>query len=302
MTAVRQLDRLLLDWHDPAVRGLPWRGTRDPYGIMVSEVMTQQTQAERAAASWVSFMRRFPTVSGLASAPVGEVVVAWQGLGYNRRAVNLHRCAQIIQARHAGVVPEDGADLQALPGLGPYTVRAIQSFAFGHDEIPVDTNVARVLSRVDNQVLARPQAQERADGLTGRGSGSATAAALMDLGATICTARAARCGECPLAGICAWQGGPGADPAAGGAHRPRAQSIFEGSRRQARGRVVAAMRLGPVPLDVALQLAGPGGEDLLNGLIGDGLAEVVPRGFALPGWGGKSAAEEVTDPARDVWR
>lgn len=269
-------------WHATTTRDLPWRtdGT-SPWGILVSEVMTQQTQAERAAPRWRSFMDRFPTVHEVADADVGEVIDEWAGLGYNRRAVSLHAAARAVVDDHGGQVPDDLDGLLALPGVGPYTARAVLAFAHGRDVVPVDTNVARVLARLTATVLDRPTAQDWADEVATYADGPGIATALMDFGAGTCTARAPSCTTCPVAPRCAWAG-EGPDPAASGAHRPRPQGRFEGSARQARGRLVAAMRTGPVPHADALALAGDHGEDLLAALVADGLARQTADGFALP--------------------
>ncbi|HUG84477.1 MAG TPA: hypothetical protein VMM13_07920 [Euzebya sp.] len=272
----------LLAWHDPADRRLAWRWTTDPYAVLVSEVMAQQTQAARAAQAWTGFMRRFPTVQHLAAAPAADVIQAWEGLGYNRRAVNLHRCAQAVVAHHGGALPEDLAALQALPGVGPYTARAVLAFAFGRDVVPVDTNIARVLARVADRVLTRPQAQRLADDLAADGHGPGLSAALMDLGAGLCTARRPRCADCPLLTACSWAGGTAPDPAALGGHRPRPQGTFDGSARQARGRIVTAVRAGPIEEVAALALAGEHGRVLLDRLVADGLVQREGSGFALP--------------------
>jgi A/G-specific adenine glycosylase len=285
----------LLSWHDPHARRLAWRATHDPYAVLVSEIMAQQTQAARAATAWTAFMGRFPTVTALAEAPASAVIEAWQGLGYNRRAVNLHRCAQQVVADHGGVVPDQLGDLLALPGIGPYTARAVLAFAFDRDVMPVDTNVARVLSRVTGAALTRPRAQAMADDLARDGRGPRLAAALMDLGATTCTARRPGCEDCPLRLACRWAGGPDDDPAATGAHRPRPQPTFDGSRRQARGRIVAALRDGPIRHDDAVAMAGGHG-GLLDALVADGLVVRTASGFALPGWSGK-APDETNPPS-----
>ncbi|WP_370326986.1 A/G-specific adenine glycosylase [Euzebya sp.] len=279
-------DRVLA-WHDPATRRLPWRAGTTPYGVLVSEIMAQQTQAERAAAAWTAFMRAFPTPAALAAAPVADVITAWQGLGYNRRAVNLHRCATALVAHHGGEVPDDLEALLALPGIGPYTARAVLAFAFGRDVVGVDTNVARVLARTADRVLGRAEAQRIADDLAGTGRGADLASALMDLGAGTCTARRPRCDTCPLAVVCGWRGGPGPDPAAAGAHRPRAQGTWTGSSRQARGRLVDAMRAGPISRGEAAALAGERGQAVIDALIADGLVEATSDGFGLAGWTGR---------------
>jgi A/G-specific adenine glycosylase len=208
---------LLLAWYGEKARKLPWRETRDPYRILVSEVMLQQTQVERVIPRWHAWLERWPTVDALAGAPAGEVIVEWQGLGYNRRAVSLHRAAQHVAA-HGW--PED---LTELPGVGPYTAAAVGNFAFGRDVLPVDVNIARI--------------QER----TGEQFDGGCAQALFDLGATICVARIPRCGECPLAELC---------PSRGRRYEPlRKQSAFEGSFRQRRALALRAVAAGEQPAD-----------------------------------------------------
>jgi A/G-specific adenine glycosylase len=200
------VDELLLAWFTEHGRDLPWRRTRDPYSILVSEVMLQQTQVERVVPRYLRWVERWPTATALAEATTADVIREWQGLGYNRRAVNLHRAAQVVAARGW---PDDLAEL---PGVGPYTVAAIANFAFGRPVLPLDTNVRRV--------------QER----TGHGFGPAAAQALMDLGATVCLARVPRCGACPLARAC---------PSRGRRYEPaRRQSRFEGSFRQRRAQTL----------------------------------------------------------------
>jgi A/G-specific adenine glycosylase len=198
----------LLAWFADRGRDLPWRRTRDPYAILVSEVMLQQTQVERVVPRYLRWLERWPTAPALASASTAEVIREWQGLGYNRRAVNLQRAAQVVATRGW---PDD---LTELPGVGPYTAAAVGNFAFGRAVLPVDTNVRRV--------------QER----TGYEFAPAAAQALMDLGATVCLARVPRCGVCPLAAGC---------PSRGRRYEPlRRQSRFEGSFRQRRA---ATLRL-----------------------------------------------------------
>jgi A/G-specific adenine glycosylase len=207
----------LLAWFRETGRDLPWRLTRDPYAILVSEVMAQQTQVERVVPRWQRWLERWPTVDALAAASAGEVIAEWQGLGYNRRALALHRAAQQV-AEHGW--PDD---LTELPGVGRYTADAVACFAFGRDVLPVDVNVRRV--------------QER----TGATFTSGAAQALMDLGATVCLARVPRCGLCPLAGGC---------PSRGRRYEPlRKQGPLEGSFRQRRARALRAVIAGREPGD-----------------------------------------------------
>jgi A/G-specific adenine glycosylase len=207
----------LLTWYAEHGRDLPWRRTRDPYAILVSEVMLQQTQVDRVIPRYLAWLARWPTVDSLAAASAAEAIVAWQGLGYNRRAVQLHRAATLVAERGW---PDD---LTELPGVGPYTAAAVGNFAFGRDVLPVDTNVRRVRERTD----------ERFDG--------SCTQALFDLGATICLARIPRCGACPLAAAC---------PSRGSRYEPqRKQSRFEGSVRQRRAEALRAVAAGTQPGD-----------------------------------------------------
>ncbi len=211
------MKELLLDWYASTGRDLPWRKTRDPYAILVSEVMLQQTQVERVIPRWLAWLERWPRVEALAAARVEDVLREWQGLGYNRRALNLHRAARVI-AEHGW--PDD---LTELPGVGRYTADAVESFALGRPVLPVDTNVLRV--------------QER----TGFSFDHDCGQALMDLGSTVCLARIPRCDACPLAEAC---------PSRGRRYEPlRKQSRFEGSFRQRRAAALKALLSGQPPGD-----------------------------------------------------
>ena len=239
----RRAERTLLAWYETDGRELPWRRTRDPYAILVSEVMLQQTQVSRVLPRYLEWLARWPTVGDLAAASPADVIRAWQGLGYNRRAVNLHRAATQIAARGW---PEQ---LTTLPGVGPYTASAIRRFAFREDILPVDVNVARVLRR------------------TGASFTSASAQALMDLGATVCIARTPRCERCPLAELC---------PSRGVRERPeRKQGPFEGSFRQRRAealRLVSESAFELVQLD----------DEAVRALERDGLVSVREGLVRLP--------------------
>ena len=207
------MEKELLAWYCAVGRDLPWRRTRDPYAILVSEVMLQQTQVERVVPRYERWLARWPTAAALAAASPADVIVEWQGLGYNRRAVALHRTASRIAAEGW---PDD---LTELPGVGPYTAAAIANFAFGENVLPRDVNVDRVERR------------------TGHGFTGAAAQALMDLGASVCLARIPRCDECPLAGDC---------PSRGTRDEPaRKQSRFEGSFRQRRATALRAVADAP---------------------------------------------------------
>jgi A/G-specific adenine glycosylase len=233
----------LLAWYAVHGRDLPWRQTRDPYAILVSEVMLQQTQVERVVPRYRAWLERWPTAGALATATAGDVIREWQGLGYNRRALNLHRAATVIAANGW---PED---LTELPGVGRYTADAVSCFAFGRAVLPVDTNVARLRER------------------TGECFDADCAQALMDLGATVCLARVPRCGICPLADVC---------PSQGRRYEPlRRQSRFEGSFRQRRAATLRLVSAEPRPLE---QLD----REAVLALERDGLVSVADGLAALP--------------------
>ena len=212
--------------------------------------MLQQTQAERVVLHYESFVAAYPTPARCAAAGPAEVVRRWSGLGYNRRALNLARAAAVIVADHGGAVPPDDDALRALPGVGAYTARAVRSQAFGEDIAAVDTNGVRVLARcVAGRPLSVREATALADRVVPAGEGWEFTQSLFDLGATVCVARAPRCGECPVRRLCRWHrdGGPEAAPDPWrGSPAARGQSPFAGSVRQGRGRLVEALRSGPV--------------------------------------------------------
>lgn len=232
------MEELLLAWFDQNQRELPWRRRRDPYAVLVSEVMLQQTQVPRVVPRFEAWMDRWPTVEALSAAGLDEVIRAWQGLGYNRRAVSLHRAARIV-AKHGWPL-----DLTELPGVGRYTADAIRCFSLGDDVLPLDTNVVRVIER------------------TGGEFGPASAEALMDLGRELCLARVPRCGVCPLAASC---------PSRGRRYEPlRKQSRFEGSFRQRRAetlRLVAAGETKRLDVEAVASLAHDGLVEAIGGSV-----------------------------------
>lgn len=280
----------LLGWCEANGRDLPWRRTRDAWAVLVSETMLQQTQVPRVETRFVQFLEEFPTPAVCAAAAAGDVVRSWAGLGYNRRALNLHRCATAVVERHGGELPDDLDALLTLPGVGPYTARAVLVFAFERDIGLVDTNAGRFLSRAGaGRALGRREAQELADALVPAGRGWAWGQAVFDLGALVCVKRAPRCEACPIVGACAWAraGWPQPDPIAGSAGISGGQSTFEGSDRQGRGRLVDALRAGPVLLaDLPAVMGWP--DDVLRAgrvaesLVADGLAVADGELLRLP--------------------
>ena len=266
----------VLTWGMPRLRDLPWRRERDPWAILVAEVMLQQTQAHRVIPKWEAFVAAFPTPAHCAAASLGEVLRLWQGLGYPRRARNLRAAAEAIVDRHGGAVPDELESLTALPGIGPYTARAVLAFAFERDVAVVDTNIARVLARTAGTRLTARQAQAAADELVPRDEGWAWNQILMDLGALVCRP-APNCVECPLDSSCRWAlaGRPRPDPATGSAGVSTSQSRFEGSDRQARGRVLAVLVEGSVPV---LQFD----DRIVASLVADGLVVVTDGVASLP--------------------
>jgi A/G-specific adenine glycosylase len=276
----------LLDWGERTRRDLPWRRTRDPWLVLVSELMLQQTQVPRVVPRFPAFVERFPTPASCAAAGPGDVVTEWAGLGYNRRAVNLHRCAVAVVEGHGGRLPGDLDALLELPGVGPYTARAVLAFAFERDVGVVDTNAARVLARTEGRSLRASEVQAAADVAVPTGAGWAWNQAMLDLGATVCRSSDPRCDDCPVRATCAWHrvGRPEPDPARGLAGASRGQPRFEGSDRQGRGRLVAALSAtGPIPAGAVATVAGWPDDigraaRVADGLVRDGLAHRAPDG------------------------
>ena len=284
----------LLDWYDRCRRDLPWRDPGvTPWQILVSEFMLQQTPVSRVLPIWCDWVERWPTPSATAAASAADVVRAWGKLGYPRRAKRLHECATLIARDHGGVVPDDVDILLTLPGVGSYTARAVACFAY-HQPVPViDTNVRRVVARVVHgraDAAAASTVRDHADVsalLPKDSSAHRFSAALMELGATVCTARAPRCGLCPLSG-CRWRQA-GYPPAQGPARRPQA---YAGTDRQVRGRLLDVLRDNEFPvtraeLDVAWPTDNEQRERALNSLLADGLVILMTDGrFVLVGEAG----------------
>lgn len=282
----------VVDWFAVNARDLPWRRPGfTPWGVLVSEIMLQQTPVARVIPRLEQWLTRWPTPDALAADSPAEAVRAWQSLGYPRRALALHAAAVAISERHAGVVPDDVDALLALPGIGDYTARAVAAFAYGHPVPVVDVNTRRVLARaVHGQGEAGP-ARTRADlaamqQLLPSDPADARAfnAGAMELGQTVCVARAPRCDVCPIAELCAWRAA--GYPAYSGPAAPK-QARYEGSDRQVRGIILRALRHSdePVPAE-AIELLWPDAvqrERSLAGLLRDGLAVGSPaEGYRLP--------------------
>ena len=238
-----QVQAAVLDWGRVSGRHLAFRETTDPYRVLVAETMAQQTQVSRVEPAVEAFLAAFPIVEALAAAPAADVLRAWRGLGYNRRALNLWRAAGLIVERHGGAFPRDVAALESLPGVGPYTARAVAVHAFGARLAPVDTNVRRVLGRFTGRALASRELQACADALV-PAEAAAWTNALMDIGATACRPGRPNCGSCPLAAWCATAAGSSPGPRARIARRAPAGSMpsFERTSRWLRGRILDRLR------------------------------------------------------------
>jgi len=275
----REAREALLVWDRAHRVGYPWRRTEwDPYATLVSEVMLQQTQASRVAPIFEAFLARFPSIEALAAAPRGDVLTAWAGLGYHRRAVALHEAARAIVRDLGGRVPGEVAALRALPGVGPYTAAAVASIAFGVPVASVDTNVRKVIARLvfggeRDEITAR-QADDAADAWLDRDRPGEWNQAVMNLGRDVCRTRP-RCEACPLAGACRFR-------ASGRDGRPsvKRQPAFEGSARQVRGAVVAALRdRSPSTLGAIAASSGWPADRVTEAVIAlhrDGVVEATP--------------------------
>jgi A/G-specific adenine glycosylase len=278
-------------WYRENRRDLPWRREGfTPWGTLVSEFMLQQTPVSRVIPRLEEWLTRWPTPADLASVPPGEAVRAWKSLGYPRRALWLHAAAVTITERHGGVVPDDVDALLALPGVGDYTARAVAAFAYGERHPVVDTNIRRVIARtIDGQAEPGPPSTRRdlaaMEALLPeeRDAAAAFNAGMMELGAIVCVARTPRCDSCPLADRCRWR--QAGYPDYEGPTKGR-QQRYEGSDRQARGRILAELRASHIPVTEAeLAAVWPDaeqGERALQGLVRDGLAVPVLGGYTLP--------------------
>lgn len=277
----------VITWFDSAARDLPWRGTDDAWAVLVSELMLQQTPVSRVLPVFEAWLTRWPTAASLAAEPVAEAVRAWGRLGYPRRAQRLHAAAVAIAEHHGGLVPDDHAALLALPGVGEYTAAAVASFAFGRRHVVLDTNVRRVLARVlegvEHPARSVTAAERRlATAVLPETDAHRWAAATMELGALVCTARSPRCGECPIAWGCRWRAA--GHPASEGP--PRKGQAWAGTDRQCRGRLLAVLREAEdrVPKEALDQVWEEESqrERCLDSLLDDGLVVVHDDGtFSL---------------------
>jgi A/G-specific adenine glycosylase len=241
----------ILAWYDARGRSLPFRGTTDPYAVLVSEVMAQQTQISRVAVAWAAFMATFPTIADLAAASPADVLRAWSGMGYNRRALNLWRAARTVVEEHDGVIPTDIASLERLSGIGPYTARAVAAIAFAAPVGAVDTNVRRVLNRAVGggiDAFHATELQRIADSVVPADRPADWTHALMDIGATFCRTTRPRCADCPALTWCRYAAVPGSEPAPDGADvtgtrsTPPRGAAFETTSRWLRGRILERLR------------------------------------------------------------
>lgn len=284
MPRVTAFPDALLAWYSRHGRDLAWRhpGTT-AWGVLLSEVMSQQTPVARVEPQWKEWMRRWPTPTALASASKEDVLRAWGRLGYPRRALRLKECAQALVERHGGEVPSDVASLLALTGIGDYTARAVACFHYGRNVPVVDTNVRRVYRRWQDGLFlagsprrADLAAVERL--IAGRAEGPRISVALMELGALVCTARAPRCAACPLASDCAWVAAGKPEPTPTEVKRKRVQT-FAGTDRQVRGIIMAHLRDSPGAVPVAtvdpLWRDAEQRSRALRSLLADGLAELT---------------------------
>lgn len=268
----------VLDWSQANLRDLPWRHTRDPWRVLLAEVMSQQTQLARVIPRYLQFVERWPDPPSMAQASLAEVLSAWEGMGYPRRARWLWETARLVRDLHDGVVPSDPAALVALPGVGRYTASAVRCFAYGLPVGVVDTNVARVLARVGGRRLSEREVWSTAESMVPSDAPWRYNSALLDLGATLCRPKP-RCDECPLRTACVFAA-MGAettrDPASSSARVSTAQAPFAGSDRQLRGRVLRRLGRGPATRDELVQTlegsasSGRAGA-VIDSLVGDGL-------------------------------
>lgn len=274
----------ILAWYDARGRSLPFRGTTDPYAVLVSEVMAQQTQISRVAPAWTAFMAAFPTLADLAAASPGDILRAWRGMGYNRRALNLWRAARVVVEEHGGRLPSDVAALERLPGIGPYTARAVAAIAFGSPVGAVDTNVRRVLGRAVGGAIdafSPSELQRVADAAVPADRPADWTHAVMDVGATFCRTGRPLCVECPAVAYCRYAAAETEPPDGRLGRGSRPASPFSATSRWLRGRILDRLREteGTGWVVVEAPIGGHNRSAIvsaLNGLASEGLIELDP--------------------------
>lgn len=286
--SISDVQRAITAWFADTSRDLPWRSRETtPWGVLVSEVMLQQTPAARVVGPWTAWMSRWPAAGDVAAASAADVLRQWDRLGYPRRALRLQQTARVVVAEHAGVVPDEEAALLALPGIGSYTAAAVMAFAYRRRSLVLDVNIRRVLARIDGGV-AHPSRHETAKERTrawhwvpaSDGEAADWSAAAMELGATICTARSPLCHSCPVARQCRWvlNGRPSWEGP------ERVGQSWDGTNRQCRGRIMAALRAAPSGVTLTDIVWGDGAQlaRCADSLVADGLAELTDTGLVLP--------------------
>lgn len=287
MGRITRNDRIaagLIEWGSGSLRDLPWRRTNDPWRVLVSEVMLQQTSVARVMPKYEAFLEAFPTPRDLAQAPLGDALRLWTGLGYPRRCRNLRSTAAVLHEKYEGHMPNTLEELLELPGIGQYTARAVLAFAHRMDVAVVDVNVSRVLSRLEGVPMKARALQQFADELIPEGLAWEWNQVMMDFGARHCTVRLPLCGSCPVRGQCRFTG-IGDDPARLSAGVSKPQARFEGSDRQARGRALLAVSTGAISVnDVVATMCvdKDRAEKLIAALVGEGLLKRTGATITLP--------------------
>jgi A/G-specific adenine glycosylase len=274
----------LIEWGSESLRDLPWRRTNDPWRVLVSEVMLQQTSVARVMPKYEAFLEAFPTPGALAQAPLGDALRLWSGLGYPRRCRNLQATAVVLHEKFDDLMPDSLDELLALPGIGQYTARAVLAFAYRIDVAVVDVNVSRVLSRLEGVPMKARALQDLANELIPEGLAWEWNQVMMDFGARHCTVRSPQCDTCPVRSQCKYKG-VGDDPAQLSAGVSKPQARFEGSDRQARGRALRAVSSGALQVNDVVEAMGVDEQRalvLITSLISEGLLERTGSTITLP--------------------
>jgi A/G-specific adenine glycosylase len=274
----------LIEWGSGSLRDLPWRRTNDPWRVLVSEVMLQQTSVARVMPKYEAFLEAFPTPGALAQAPLGDALRLWSGLGYPRRCRNLQATAVVLHEKFDDLMPDSLDELLALPGIGQYTARAVLAFAYRIDVAVVDVNVSRVLSRLEGVPMKARALQDLANELIPEGLAWEWNQVMMDFGARHCTVRSPQCDTCPVRSQCKYKG-VGDDPAQLSAGVSKPQARFEGSDRQARGRALRAVSSGALQVNDVVEAMGVDEQRalvLITSLISEGLLERTGSTITLP--------------------